>query len=165
MRRVMVNALGGPEQLIVQEVSDELRAGPGQILVDVGAAGVNYIDVYQRKGVVHGVPLPYTPGLEGVGRVRELGEGVDNAAGALSTGRRVAWINVPGSYADQMVVPAAQAIPVPDSFSTTQALLFHAITAQYLVSEYRTVRPGDRVLVHAAQWVIRCRNRISRIEQ
>ena len=51
MRRVMVNALGGPEQLIVQEASDELRAGPGQILVDVGAAGVNYIDVYQRKGV------------------------------------------------------------------------------------------------------------------
>src|SRR4051794_41469166 len=68
----------------------------------------------------------------------------------LDVGRRVAWINVPGSYADQVVVPAEQATPIPESFTTAQALLFQAITAQYLVTEYRNVRPGDRVLVHSA---------------
>jgi NADPH:quinone reductase len=148
MRRVVINAFGGPEQLIVQSVTDRLHPGPGQILVDVEAAGVNYLDVYQRNGVIK-VPLPYSPGLEGVGRVREVGDAVP-AHGALSIGRRIAWINVPGSYADQVLVPASQAIPVPDSFATTQALLLQAVTAQYLVSEYRNVQPGIRVLVHAA---------------
>jgi NADPH2:quinone reductase len=150
MRRVTAKALGGAEQLMVETAAELPRPGPGQVLVDVEAAGVNYIDVYQRNGTgVHKVPLPFTPGLEGVGRVREVGETVE-AMGALVVGQRVAWINVPGSYADHVVVPAAQAIPVPDSLTTAQALLFQAITAQYLVSEYRDVRPGDRVLVHAA---------------
>jgi NADPH:quinone reductase len=149
MRRVIANAFGGPEQLILESVPDELRPEPDQILVDVEAAGVNYIDVYQRNGIGK-LRLPYRPGLEGVGRVREIGEEVDTATGALSIGARIAWINVLGSYADQAVVPAAQAIPVPDSFTTAQALLFQGVTAQYLVGEYRTVRPGDRVLIHAA---------------
>lgn len=145
MRRVMVKAFGGPEQITV-ESADVPRPGPGQVVVDVEAAGVNYIDVYQRKGI-YKVPLPYTPGLEGVGRVRETGEGVDSA---LTAGRRVAWITVMGSYSGQFLIPAAQAIPVPGSFTTSQALLFQAVTAQYLVTEYRDVRPNDRVLVHAA---------------
>jgi NADPH:quinone reductase len=114
MRRVMVNALGGPEQLIIEEVSDELRPGPGQILVDVEASGVNYLDVYQRKGISK-VELPYTPGLEGVGRAREVGEGIGSDTDRLDADRRVAWINVLGSYAQQVVIPAAQAIPVPVS--------------------------------------------------
>ena len=59
-------------------------------------------------------------------------------------------MNVPGSYASRVAFPAAQAIAVPDSFTTSQALLFQAMTAQYLVTEYRSVQPGDRVLVHAA---------------
>lgn len=149
MRRVTVDAFGGPDQLVLQSPSDRLHLGPGQLLVDVEAAGVNYLDVYQRSGVLK-VPLPYTPGLEGVGRVREIGEGVDDPSGTVSVGRRVAWINVAGSYADQVIVPADQAIPLPASFTTVQALLFQAITAQYLVAEYRNVQPGDRVLVHAA---------------
>ena len=142
MRRVTIDAFGGPDQLTVRSVPDALGPGPGQILVDVEAAGVNYLDVYQRSGTAK-VPLPFTPGLEGVGRVRELGEGVAQSFGALSIGQRVAWIDAPGSYADQVLVPAAGAIPVPDAFTTAQSLLFQAITAQYLVSEYRTVRPGD----------------------
>lgn len=148
MRRVTVKALGGAEQLIVEPVTETPRPGPGQVLVDVEAAGVNYLDVMQRKGIVP-LPLPYTPGLEGVGRVREVGKGGDHA-GTFAVGQRVAWINVHGSYASQLVVPAVQAIPVPASFTTVQALLFQAMTAQYLISEYRNVRPGDRVLVHAA---------------
>jgi NADPH2:quinone reductase len=115
------------------------------LLVDVAACGVNYLDVYQRSGR-YKLPLPYTPGFEGVGRVRQIGEG----AGGFTVGQRVAWINALGSYASQVVVPAAQAIAVPDQFTTAQALLFQSLTAQYLVTEYRDVRPGDRVLVHSA---------------
>ena len=148
MRRVIVKAFGGPEQINVEPVTEGPRPEPGRGLVDVEAAGVNYIDVYQRAGMAK-IPLPFTLGLEGVGRVRDVGEGVSRA-GALAVGRRVAWINVPGSYADQVVLPAAQAVSVPDSFTAPQALLFQAMTAQYLVSEFRDVRHGDRVLVHAA---------------
>jgi NADPH:quinone reductase-like Zn-dependent oxidoreductase len=110
------------------QAPDGIRPDPGQLLVDVEAAGVNYLDVYQRKGISK-VELPYTPGLEGVGRVREVGQGIGSDTDRLEPGRRVAWINVLGSYAEQVVVPAAQAIPLPDSFATVQALLFQAITA------------------------------------
>lgn len=146
MRHVIVKAFGGPEQLTLESTDEAPQPGPGQVLVEVEAAGVNYIDVMHRKGIAK-VPLPYTPGLEGVGRVTKLGEG---AADLLAVGQPVAWINVLGSYAGQVVVPAAQAIKVPDSFTIAQALLFQAMTAQYLVSEYRNVQPGDRVLVHSA---------------
>src|SRR3954469_12527488 len=107
MRRVTVEAFGGAEQLMVEPAAEAPRPGPGQVLVDVEAAGVNYIDVMQRKGI-NKLPLPYTPGLEGVGRVAEVGQGGDTSNGALAVGQRVAWINVLGSYADQVVVPAAQ---------------------------------------------------------
>ena len=101
--------------------------------------------MYQRSGR-YKLPLPYTPGFEGVGRVRQAGAGVSGFA----VGDRVAWINALGSYASQVIVPAAQAISVPDQFTTTQALMFQSLTAQYLVTEYRDVQPGDRVLVHSA---------------
>lgn len=87
MRRVIVKAFGGAEQLTVEPEAETPRPGPGQVLVGVEAAGVNYLDVMQRKGNAK-VPLPYTPGLEGVGRVREIGEGAD----ALAVGRRVARV-------------------------------------------------------------------------
>lgn len=148
MRRVMIEAYGGPEQLIVETVRETPRPGPDQLLVDVEAAGVNYVDIYQRQGA-YKRPLPFTLGMEGVGRVRAVGDGVD-ATGPLAVGQRVAWINVPGSYASQVLVPESRAIPVPDTFGTNEALLFQALTAQYLVIEYRNIRPGDRVLVHAA---------------
>lgn len=149
MRRVTIDSAGGPEKLMVHTTADSPRPGPGQVLVDVEAAGVNYLDVYQRNGAA-GVALPFTPGLEGVGRIRTLGDGAAVAAAGLSVGQRVAWIDVPGSYADQVLVPAERAIPVPDSFTIPQTLLFQAITAQYLIEEYRAVRSGDRVLVHSA---------------
>jgi NADPH2:quinone reductase len=129
-------------------VAQAPRPGPGELLVDVEAAGINYLDVYLRRGT-HGATLPLFPGLEGVGRIRDVGEGV-NASGVLAVGRRVAWIDVPGSYATQVVVAAARAIPVPDAFSLADTLLFQPLTAQYLVAEYRDVRAADRVLVHSA---------------
>jgi len=78
--------------------------------------------------------------------VRAIGAGVTT----LKVGSRVAWINCLGSYASQVVLPVAQAIVVPEHFRVEEALLFQAVTAQYLLSEYRTVNPGDVVLVHAA---------------
>ena len=147
IQRVIVTAFGGPDQLTLETLTEPLRPGPGQLLVDVEAAGVNYLDVYQRKGLSP-VSLPFTPGYEGVGRVREVGAGV--AGNNLSVGDRVAWINSRGSYASQVLVPAAEAIPVPKAFSVPEALLFQAVTAEYLINEYRAIGPGTRVLVHAA---------------
>jgi NADPH2:quinone reductase len=148
MRRIVIDAYGGPEQLAIATFEEQLKPGRAQILVAVEAAGVNYIDVYQRKGGgSHPAALPFTPGLEGVGRVRAVGEGVEDPP---RVGQRVAWIDAPGSYAEQLLLPAQRAIPVPDTLTGAQALLFQGLTAQYLATEYRNVQPGDRVLVHAA---------------
>jgi NADPH2:quinone reductase len=151
MKQIILRALGGAGQLRVESISEAPRPGPGQILVDVEAAGVNYIDVMQRKGDLP-ISLPFTLGSEGVGRIREIGEDALGEIGAatLKIGQRVAWVNVDGSYASQLVFPATRAIPVPDFLTTAQTLLFQALTAQYLANEYREVQPGDRVLVHAA---------------
>jgi NADPH:quinone reductase len=146
MRQVIVHAFGGPEQLTLQETSDGPRAAAGELLIDVEAAGVNYLDVMQRKGS-GGLPLPFTPGLEGIGRIRAIGEG--NKHG-FSVGQRVGWVDVRGGYASQLVVPAARAVAIPDAFTTEQGLLFQGLTAQYLATEFRHVQAGDRVLVHAA---------------
>jgi NADPH2:quinone reductase len=107
VRRVTVRAFGGPEQLTVETVAEAPRVGPGQLLVEVEASGINYLDVYQRNGTFK-LPPPCTPGYEGVGRVREVGEGVgvEAIAGGLGVGQRVAWISALGSYASQVVVPA-----------------------------------------------------------
>lgn len=76
IQQVLVHAFGGPEQLVVQETDKTLHASPGGLLVDVEAAGVNYLDVMHRKGI-GSMKLPIRPGLEGVGRIREIGEGAD----------------------------------------------------------------------------------------
>lgn len=149
INQIKVKAFGSAEELVIENIMELPRPGPGQILVDVEAAGVNYMDVYQRKGI-YKASLPIVLGLEGVGRISALGEGTQSNAVALKIGQRIAWINAPGSYASQVLVPASQAIPVPDSFSIAEALLFQALTAQYLVKEYRDIKPGDRVLVHSA---------------
>lgn len=146
MQRIVVQALGGPEHLVLETASEAPSPAAGEVLVDVEAAGVNFLDINLRKGAgVHAVSPPFTLGLEGVGRVRAVGSGV-----GLVVGQRVAWMNVPGSYASQLVVRAELVVAVPESLGVAQALLFQAVTAQYLATEYRAVRPGDRVLVQAA---------------
>jgi NADPH2:quinone reductase len=125
MRRIVIDAYGGPEQLAIATSEEQLKPGRAQILVDVEAAGVNYIDVYQRKGGgSHPAALPFTPGLEGVGRVRAVGEGVENPP---RVGQRVAWMDAPGSYAEQLLLPAQRAIPIPDTLTVAQALLFKGL--------------------------------------
>lgn len=145
MRRVIAKAPGGPEQLVVEPMTEIPRPGPGEVLVQVQAAGINFLDIMHRKGMLS-PPFPFTPGLEGVGLIKQLGEGTSPA---LAVGQRVAWINVRGSYASGLVVPITQTIIVPDNLAAHQALLFQAITAHYLAYEYRNVQPGDRVLIHA----------------
>lgn len=145
VRRMVVRAFGAPDQLTLESAAGPLSVGPEDLLVDVEACGINYLDVYQRIGT-YKLPLPYTPGFEGVGHVRQVGGKVSG----LAVGQRVAWINVLGSYASELVVPANRAITVPDEFTTAEALMFQSLTAQYLITEYRNIRPGDRVLVHSA---------------
>jgi len=142
-----VRAFGGAEQLTLESAAEAPTVGSGYLLVDVEACSINYLDVYQRTGR-YKLPLPYTPGFEGVGKVRQVGG--EAAPAGCGVGQRVAWINVLGSYASKVLVPASQAIAVPDQFTTAQALFFQSLTAQYLVTGYRDVRPGDRVLVHSA---------------
>lgn len=146
MQRVIVQALGGPEHLVLESSNEAPKPAAGEVLVDVEAVGVNFLDINLRKGAgVHAIPAPFTPGLEGVGRISALGDGV-----SLRIGQRVAWINVRGSYASQLTMKTELLVQIPDSLSIPQALLFQAMTAQYLATEYGTIKPGDRVLVHAA---------------
>jgi NADPH:quinone reductase len=143
---VVVRATGGPEVLETARVEPP-APGPGQLLVDVAAAGVNYVDTYHRRGL-YPKDLPFTPGSEGAGTVRALGPDVTGVA----VGDHVAWADVAGSYAQQIVVPASQAFPVPDGVDdeTAAAAMLQGLTAHYLVTSTYAVKPGDTVLVHAA---------------
>jgi len=146
MRKVSISQVGGPEELKFID-SAEPKAGADQIVVAVEAAAFNYIDVYRRKGIFPlPLPLPCTPGIEGIEHVTALGPGVEG----LRIGERVAWVNGLSSYSEQVVLPKTRAITVPSDFTTSEGLLFQAITAQYLVHEYRQIAASDTVLVHAA---------------
>jgi NADPH2:quinone reductase len=147
VRAVVVSRTGGPEVLEVQERPDP-SPGPQELLVDVDAAGVNFIDIYQREGR-YPLTLPYVAGSEGAGVVREVGDGVQDVA----PGDRVAWAMVTGAgYASATVVPADRAVPVPEGVTTEQAaaVLLQGLTAHYLCRTTFPVSPGDDVVVHAA---------------
>jgi NADPH2:quinone reductase len=143
---VEIDRIGGPE--VMESVERPIGPpGEGQVHVDVAACGVNFIDVYFRTGV-YPRPLPYVPGLEGAGTVRAVGTGVTD----LAAGDRVAWSSVPGSYASELIAPAAQLVPVPDGVDTetAAAAMLQGMTAHYLVHGCRATKPGDTALVHAA---------------
>jgi NADPH2:quinone reductase len=146
MRAVQVTENGGPEVLQPAEVPDP-EAGPGELLVEVAAAGVNYIDTYQRDGT-YKLELPIVLGMEGAGRVRAVGEGVTEFA----PGDRVAWAESQGSYAELIAVPAEKAVSVPEAVDDEAAVgaLLQGMTAHFLVNDCYRVQPGDDALVHAA---------------
>jgi NADPH2:quinone reductase len=146
MRAVVFEEFGDRSVLQVKDRPDP-SPGPGQALVLVGASGVNYMDVYQRTGTYR-VPLPAVLGSEGAGTVLELGEDVRG----LAPGDRVAWTGVPGSHAEQALVPADRLVAVPDEITTEQAaaVLLQGLTTHYLTHDSFAVRPGSAVLVHAA---------------
>ena len=148
MRAVVVREHGGPEVLRVGDRPSP-KAGTGQLVVDVTAAGVNYVDIYQREGrPPYGGDLPYVPGAEGAGTVAEVGPGVVGFA----QGDRVAWAGAPGCYAEQAVVPADRSVPVPDGLDArvAAAVMLQGMTAHYLCTSTYPVAHGDHVVVHAA---------------
>lgn len=145
-RAIEIRSIGGPEVLGVVERRVG-QPGEGQVHVEVEASGVNFIDVYFRTGL-YPRPLPFVSGLEGAGVVRALGPGVTD----LRVGQRVAWSSVPGSYAEEMIAPAAMLVSVPDGVDaeTAAAAMLQGMTSHYLVHGCRTTNPGDVALVHAA---------------
>ena len=147
MRAVIVEQPGGPEALTLVE-RDTPTPGPGEALVRVAAGGVNFIDVYQRSGA-YPLPLPFVGGNEGAGTVVEVGEGVDE----VQTGDRVAWAMVPGTgYAEEVLVPAARLVPVPEAvdLEVAAATMLQGMTAHYLVNSTFEAREGQTALITAA---------------
>jgi len=148
MRAVVVKEHGGPDVLQLGDWPDP-SPGPGQLLVDLAAAGVNFMDIYQRTGQPpYRGDVPYVPGAEGAGTVAAVGPEVTGVA----EGDRVAWAGVPRSYAEQVIVPADRAVPVPEGLDleVAAATILQGMTAHYLCHSSYPVAPGDPVVVHAA---------------
>ncbi|MFQ5966096.1 MAG: quinone oxidoreductase, partial [Acidimicrobiia bacterium] len=145
MHAIQVSATGGPEQMVWTE-RDVPEPAPGQVLVRVAAAGVNFIDVYQRKGL-YPMGLPFTPGQEGAGVVEVLG--ADTAG--ISVGARVAWTDVLGSYGELAVLPSDRVVVVPDEISLDDAaaVMLQGSTAHYLTHDTFPLTEGQHCLIHA----------------
>jgi len=145
MKAIRVYEFGGPEALRYEDVPDP-SPKPNEAIVKVEAAGVNFIDIYQRTGV-YKLPLPLTLGLEGGGTVTAVGSGVRD----VKVGDRVAWTSVPGAYAEYCAIPAERLVALPASVSTKQgaALMLQGITAHYLAHSTYPLKPGDVCIVHA----------------
>jgi NADPH2:quinone reductase len=148
MQAVGVKGFGGPEVLTIVE-ADRPTPASTQVLVEVSVAGVNYLDVYQRSGIVGSVTPPYLAGVEGVGVVVEVGSEVAD----LREGQRVGWLSGgQGSFADYVAVDAAKAVPIPDEVDNevAAAVLMQGVTAHYLATDTYPIESGDPVLIHAA---------------
>jgi NADPH:quinone reductase len=147
MRAVIIERHGGPEVLTLAE-RDLAEPGPGEVLVQVAAAGVNYMDIYRRQGLgAYRAEPPFVLGAEGAGRVIAVGQGT-----GLAVGDMVAWASAGGSYAERVLVPAGQAVRVPEGVSaeTAAAVMLQGLTAHYLCVSTYPVRAGDVTVVHAA---------------
>ncbi|HLB09123.1 MAG TPA: quinone oxidoreductase [Gemmatimonadaceae bacterium] len=146
MRGIQIKRYGGPEVLEYGELPDPVP-GPGEALVRVRVAGVNFTDVYQRVGTYKGA-LPFTPGVEGVGVVEKIGSGVTD----VKVGARVGWAMIKGGYAELVALPAERLVPIPDDIEdrTAAALLLQGMTAHYLLTDCYRVQKGEWILIHAA---------------
>ena len=146
MLAVRLHEPGGPEALRVERVPVP-EPGEGEALVRIEATGVNFIEVYQRRGLYR-IPLPATLGGEGGGEVAAVGPGVDE----VREGDRVAWAGGFGAYAEYAVVPAAKLVPLPAGVSPRlgAAVMLQGLTAHYLATSTYPLKEGDRCLVHAA---------------
>ena len=145
MKAIQIHETGGPEVLKLADLPIP-QPGPGQVLIRIEAIGVNFIEIYFRKGV-YKAALPLTPGSEAAGTVEELGPGVTGFA----AGDAVASTSVLGSYAEYALVPAAQLVKMPDGLSMEQAAaaLLQGMTAHYLAFSTFPLKKGDTCLVHA----------------
>ena len=145
MKAIQIYATGGPEVLKLAELPIP-QPGPGQVLIRVEATGVNFIEVYFRKGV-YKASLPLTPGSEAAGTVEELGPGVVG----FKAGDAVASTSVLGSYAEYALVPAAQLVKIPEGLTMEQAAaaMLQGMTAHYLSHSTFPLKAGNTALVHA----------------
>jgi NADPH2:quinone reductase len=137
MRAVAFERNGGPEVLEFKEVPDPSPLGD-QVVVEIDAVGVNFRDVYEREGGGYGSAPPAIIGVEGSGRTAD--------------GTRVAWVDVPHSYAERVAANPDKLVPIPDQVPTevAAAALLQGITALYLAHESYPIQKGDPVLIHAA---------------
>ena len=145
MKAIQFHSTGGPEVLQLTDLPIP-EPGPGQVLLRIEAIGVNFIEIYFRKGV-YKTALPLIPGSEAAGTVEELGPGVTGFA----TGDAVASTAVIGSYAEYALVPAAQLIKIPQGVTMEQAAaaMLQGMTAHYLAYSTFPLKAGDTALVHA----------------
>ena len=147
MKAIRIHTHGGPDVLQYEDV-DVPQPGEGQVLVKVGVAGLNFIDVYFRTGANKPPSLPFTQGMEAAGTVAAVGPGVTG----LSVGDRVAYAMVLGAFAEYAVVPAWRLATLPDAVSLEDgaAVMLQGMTAHYLTTDTFAIRPGHTALVHAA---------------
>jgi len=145
MKAIQIHQTGGPEVLTLAELPIP-QPGPGQVLIRVEAVGVNFIEIYFRKGA-YKAALPFVPGSEAAGTVEELGPGVTGFA----TGDLVASVAVLGSYAEYALVPAAGLVKVPEGLTPEQAAaaMLQGMTAHYLAYSTWPLKAGETALVHA----------------
>ena len=145
MKAIQIREIGGPEVLKLAELAIP-EPGPGQVLIRVEAIGVNFIEVYFRKGT-YKASLPFIPGSEAAGTVEELGPGVTG----FKAGDSVASVSVLGSYAEYALVPAAQLVKVPNGLAPEQAAaaMLQGMTAHYLAYSTFPLKAGQTALVHA----------------
>src|SRR6185437_13925788 len=145
MKAIQIHETGGPEVLQIAELPIPVP-GPGQVLVRIEAIGVNFIEIYFRKGQ-YKAALPMIPGSEAAGTVEELGVGVTGFA----PGDAVASTSILGSYAEYALVNAAQLVKVPEGVEPEQAAaaMLQGMTAHYLAYSTYPLKSGDTALVHA----------------
>ncbi|NBQ56991.1 MAG: quinone oxidoreductase [Opitutaceae bacterium] len=146
MLAIRIHETGGPEKLRAEDIPVPTPAA-GEVRIRVEAAGLNFIDTYQRSGL-YAVPLPFTLGAEIAGIVSALGAGVTEFA----LGDRVATAKASGGYAAEALAPATQVVKIPAGVttSTAAALMLQGLTAHYLVTDTFALKPGDTALIHAA---------------
>lgn len=147
MKAVKISQYGNADVLNLSEGEPVPRPGPGQALVKIRAAGVNFVDIYQRRGA-YPVKLPFIPGLEASGVVEQVGDKVAE----FRPGDRVAYTGHLGSYGEFTAIDADRLIPLPDGLSFEQGAAFplQGMTAHYLLHDFYKPGPGDTVVVHAA---------------
>jgi NADPH:quinone reductase len=146
MNSIRVHKTGGPEVLRIEELPDPVP-GPGELVVNIEAIGVNFIEIYQREGV-YPLQRPFTPGSEAAGTVRALGSGVTE----FRVGDRVVSQSMRGAYSSRAIVQADRAVKIPDGVTTkvAAACFLQGLTAQYLATSTYPLAPGDSCLIHAA---------------
>jgi len=146
MKAIVIDRFGGPEVLTLAE-REIGEPGPGELRVRQKAIGLNFIDVYHRTGLYPN-PLPLVPGSEGAGEVVAVGPDVSG----FSVGDRVAYQGALGAYAEERLLPAARAVPLPEaiSYETAAAIMLKGLTAYYLLFLTWPLKPRETILFHAA---------------